>query len=549
MDLQHDQKREKSSGNVRFNVFETNSSGLDFIQQIQNLENPRLSTADQSQSSTISQTYILDRTDNLLLQQKRMSSDPELQKLNYKEIIFNEENLTTDTLQHHQFSQTATLVKHRLSTISQIYLPHGNEYHHQRKLPANSPDLSEHFLLNDDTVTDSSIDTDTLKSITDDDSINDYHFSTSSKHRLFIFEPIITGLIIFPILVLFWACGWNLILIMLNKWNSFSLTLHLVEIDNNGYNNYTWTSLIVPYFIAQFILLLTYLLQDSIYNFLKYKCKYWLLHSILLKFHILLLASTYIVQWEMMWTIWDQYSPQKWYFEILMSLTSLFALIVLNGHLCDLVCAPFLVSYDSVEYCIQFGCPLLTRQMSQWIINLINHFLYEYFVSILTIVAWRGFYNFLDKYLYPGNVDLSAGLCFLFGYILYFLLMYFQTYFEDLNIKYEFWAFVSINFPQFYHNIQHLLAFISCLLIWRGYWMIFDTYIYIFKEYHYTYLLLFIVSFLVMALLQTSSSINGPLSNMPDYFSFFPLYPNCYLTIMVMKYSKFFGRFGENTSL
>ncbi|CAF4530691.1 unnamed protein product, partial [Didymodactylos carnosus] len=434
--------------------------------------------------------------------------------------------------------------------VSQIYLPHGNEYHHQHKLPANGPELLENnFVLNEDTVTGS------IKSADycaiDEDTSDEYKFSKSSKRALFVLEPIITGLIIFPIIVLFWECGWNLVLIMLNEWNSYPHPWNIDDIDGEEYGDYSYTSLLVPYFAAQFLLLLIYLLQDIVYNFLKYKCKYWLLRSILLQLHILLLASIYIVQWEMMWTIWDQYTPHEWYFEFLLSFMSLFTLIVLNGHLCDLVCAPFLISYDSIEYCIQFGCPLLTRQMSQWVINLINYILYEYFISILTIITWRGFYHFLDDLLYPDNINLSSGLCLVFGYVLYFPLMYFQTYLEDLNMKYDFWEFISINFPQFYRNIRHLLAFFSCLFVWRGYWTLFDEHIYIFNPsiYYLTYLLLFLVSFLAIALLQTSSSINGPLSSMPDYFSRFPLYPHCYLTIMVMKCSKLFGRSEENTTL
>ncbi|CAF4583562.1 unnamed protein product, partial [Rotaria magnacalcarata] len=59
----------------------------------------------------------------------------------------------------------------------------------------------------------------------------------------------------------------------------------------------------------------------------------------------------------MLWTIWDQFTPHEWYFEFTLSLTSLFSLIVFIGHLSDLVCSPFLFSYDSIEFNIQFGCP------------------------------------------------------------------------------------------------------------------------------------------------------------------------------------------------
>jgi hypothetical protein len=176
--------------------------------------------------------------------------------------------------------------------------------------------------------------------------------------------------------------------------------------------------------------------------------------------------------------------------------------------------------------------------MKEWQINLINYLLYEIIISNLSIMTWRGFYHFLDDFLYPDDYGKSAWICLIIGYILYFPLMYFQTYLEELNIKYDFWTFVSINFPQFYRNIRHLLAFLSCVFLWRGYWLLYDAYIDIFEDYYKTYLMLFIISFLVLTLLRTSSSINGPLSNLVDENDFFPLYPHCYVSIVQRKFSQ-----------
>ncbi len=178
--------------------------------------------------------------------------------------------------------------------------------------------------------------------------------------------------------------------------------------------------------------------------------------------------------------------------------------------------------------------------MKEWKINLLNYVLYEIIIANLSITTWRGFYRFLDEYFYPENINMSVGLCFLIGYVLYFPLMYFQTYFENLNMKYEFWTFVSINFPQFYRNIRHFLAFISCVFIWRSYWVFYDTYIIIFNEHFRTYLLFYFLSFIILSLLQTSSSINGPLSHIYERNDFFPLYPHCYISIIQRKFSRFF---------
>ncbi|CAF1229073.1 unnamed protein product [Rotaria sp. Silwood1] len=438
--------------------------------------------------------------------------------------------------------------QHRLSTVSQIFSPHGTEYHPQLLVPPNGPDAPQQLFLTEATEQDnetmlrrrisiiSSRYPPLEETINEEDITESNQEPASQQRRTFLFfaQPIVSGLLVLPILILFWQCGWNLTLIVLNHLNGSASTLHLQEYDSEEYTDYPSRLLLILYAIAQICLLMCYLAQDFLFNFLN--SRHWLLRNVLLKLHILGLASIYIIQWVMLWTFWDQYTPHEWYFELTLSFSSIFALIVFTGHISDLICAPFLMSYDSIEYCLQFGCPLLTRQMDQWKINLLNYILYEIVISNIAIIAWRGFYHILDKYLYPHNFAMSAGLCLIIGYVLYFPLMYFQTYFEELNVRYEFWTFVAINFPQFYRNIRHLSAFASCLFVWRGFWLLYDTYIYIFEEDYQTYLMLFLISFFILAFLQTSSSTNGPLNNITDEYNFFPLYPNCYLSIVLERY-------------
>ena len=120
--------------------------------------------------------------------------------------------------------------------------------------------------------------------------------------------------------------------------------------------------------------------------------------------------------------------------------------------------------------------------------------------------------------------------------------MDFKTYFEHLNVKYEFWTFVSINFPQFYRNIRHLLAVFSYLFVWSGFWLIYDEYFLIFEENYQTFVMLNIISFFLLCLLQAAKSINEPLSNIDDENQFFLLYPHFYVSILHRKISqsKFF---------
>lgn len=355
---------------------------------------------------------------------------------------------------------------------------------------------------------------------------------------LFIIEPIITSCFLFPLLVLFWDCGWNLSVTMLNSLNNYPLTYNLdgENYTDYDYGNYSPQSLCISYLIVQIILLILYIIQDKLYEFLKKQNS--IFGIIVTNFHSLLLASLYIVQWDMIWTILDQYTPVDWSFMMLFSLTSFFVLITITGTLSDFVCSPFVISYDSIEYCIQFECPLLIKNVKQWKINLLNYILYEIIISIITIIGWHGFYTILDQYLYPDDINKSIWICLLIGYLLYFPLMYSQYNLNKLNIENKYWIIFLSNFPQFHRNIVHLLSFTSCLFIWRGFWVLYDTYLHIFEKYYETYLLISILLFIFLSLIQTFSSMNGPLKTMDDNYKFFPVYPHCYVSKVVYNLSQ-----------
>jgi hypothetical protein len=168
--------------------------------------------------------------------------------------------------------------------------------------------------------------------------------------------------------------------------------------------------------------------------------------------------------------------------------------------------------------------------MNQCLAHILNYIFYEYVISLLTILAWRGSYGLLDVYLYPYNENLSAGISLLIGYPLFFVLMYTQSFQNEIGFVPK---FIDANYPSLIHNIRHLCAFFSCVLLWRGFWMLFDLYIatmslaqaspYVF------YLICMIISFLILTALKTASSINGPMAQMDDEYKLFPLYPNCFL--------------------
>jgi len=168
--------------------------------------------------------------------------------------------------------------------------------------------------------------------------------------------------------------------------------------------------------------------------------------------------------------------------------------------------------------------------MNKYLSHIINYLFYEHLISLLTISAWRGVYVSLDVYLYPTNEDMSAGICILIGYPLFFFLMYTQSFPNNIYLIPK---FIDSNYPCFFQNLRHLCAFFSCLLLWRGFWILFDGHIatislaeaspYLF------YIICMTLSFIILSMMKTGSSLNGPMSHMDDEYDLFPLYSNCFL--------------------
>jgi hypothetical protein len=165
------------------------------------------------------------------------------------------------------------------------------------------------------------------------------------RTSLFICEPLIAGFCIFPFLIMFWQSGWNFMV----EWLDTPLGQHPALLPS-------------LYLLSQLLFLFIYINQDRLYDFLvKQELKYFSL--IILQLHSFITALNYIVQWVTMWTLWDRYTSDDWFIMLLVSIIAILSIIVLTGHPCDLVCAPFVISYDSIEYNIRIGTPLVTEKV------------------------------------------------------------------------------------------------------------------------------------------------------------------------------------------
>jgi hypothetical protein len=64
-----------------------------------------------------------------------------------------------------------------------------------------------------------------------------------------------------------------------------------------------------------------------------------------------------------MWTLWDLYTSDDWLRMLIISIAAILATITLTGHLGDLVCAPFIISYDSIQYNVRIETSFLTEKV------------------------------------------------------------------------------------------------------------------------------------------------------------------------------------------
>ena len=177
----------------------------------------------------------------------------------------------------------------------------------------------------------------------------------------FVCQPFVAGLLIFPLLILFWQSGWN----FMDFWLSHPTEKH-------------GTVLVLLYALAQGIFLLIYMNQDHLYDYLRQR-KTPLVVRLILQVHTGISASTYILQWVSMWTLWDRYTSDDWLLMLVVSIAALLALIALMGHPCDLVCAPFILSYDSIEYNIRIGSPFRTDKVTHSTLTLTSPSPFFYF--------------------------------------------------------------------------------------------------------------------------------------------------------------------------
>ena len=64
-----------------------------------------------------------------------------------------------------------------------------------------------------------------------------------------------------------------------------------------------------------------------------------------------------------MWTLWDYYSTSDSTTMLFISIIAVLLVLLIAGHLSDLVCAPFIISYDSIEYNIRIATSFTTEKV------------------------------------------------------------------------------------------------------------------------------------------------------------------------------------------
>ncbi|CAF1154776.1 unnamed protein product [Rotaria magnacalcarata] len=301
------------------------------------------------------------------------------------------------------------------------------------------------------------------------------------------------------------------------------------------------------YLLSQLICFIIYINQDRLYGyFVNEELNFFVI--IILQFHSLITALNYTIQWTSLWTLLDNYTSDDWLLMLTISVASILAIILLTGHACDLVCSPFIMSFDSIKYNVRIDTPFMIEKMNRFVSHTINYVFYEFIISLLSIQAWRGSYKLLDVFLYPSDENISAIISLAIGYFSFFIIMYTQ-YFENSICRLS--TFIYLNYPLFIQNIRHVCAFFSCVFLWRGYWILLDLHIatisFVQESPYTSYMLTIIISFIILSIMKTASSINGPMSQIDDEYNLFPLYSNCFL-VKWFNHKKELNRRSSNSS-
>jgi hypothetical protein len=119
------------------------------------------------------------------------------------------------------------------------------------------------------------------------------------------------------------------------------------------------------YLLSQLICFIIYINQDRLYGYLiNEELNFFVI--IILQFHSFITALNYIIQWTSLWTLLDNYTSDDWLLMLTVSIASILAIILLTGHGCDLVCSPFIMSFDSIEYNVRIETSFMIEKVMRF---------------------------------------------------------------------------------------------------------------------------------------------------------------------------------------
>ena len=104
----------------------------------------------------------------------------------------------------------------------------------------------------------------------------------------------------------------------------------------------------------------------------------------------------------------------------------------------------------------------------------------HFIIHGLTILSWRGMWNFLGSFIFPDDATVSDFFCLGLGYTLVLLLFLFEELLASMTLK---MAMHGFYYKLIWEDIVYTVVFFCNTILWRGGWNLIATYI--FSDYEF----------------------------------------------------------------
>ncbi|CAH1792614.1 unnamed protein product [Owenia fusiformis] len=310
-------------------------------------------------------------------------------------------------------------------------------------------------------------------------------------YLLFVVDVLISCAILTPLSVAFWRGTWMLI--------NFYILPNDAEI--RGWLNIG---------IALVLITAAYFLDGTFKHHIK---KLQINNNFCNKIIVVLFTRVYtyvfavsnVSHWTGVWELCTIYLGKTWLGTIIPACSAAVLLMLLRGY-CNVVhFVPLGIARDGTSSHFKCTTRFKTKYESNWWRHILDVLLTTVVIHSLVVVYWRGMWMFLDIFLFPRDVFLSAMTSFALGYLVTIAMIPAQfpaaRAWDTLRNK-------PLMIRLLFEDSYSIVASLGPILLWRGYWMLYDEYIFP-NNAQLSYWITHAIGFCVMVAMITGNTLLG----------------------------------------